>query len=86
VIEAGGIGVNIEDGIDPATHALRPPHVAAERIAATRAVAKKRESPVHQRAPTSISCPRRRRNHRFEEAAQRLAQYGRAERMARSSV
>lgn len=42
LMDAGGIGVNIEDGIDPATNALRPAQIAAERIAAIRAVANTR--------------------------------------------
>ena len=50
VIDAGGIGVNIEDGVDPATSALRPAHIAAERIAAIRAVANTGSPGVHQRA------------------------------------
>ena len=79
VIDAGGIGVNIEDGIDPATNALRPALIAAERIAAIRAVANTRGVPLFINARTDVYfLPAQAPERRFEEAAERLAQYARA--------
>jgi hypothetical protein len=54
VMDAGGIGVNIEDGIDPATNALRPARIAAERIAAIRAVANTRGVPLFINARSDV--------------------------------
>jgi len=79
VIDAGGIGVNIEDGIDPATNTLRPAHVAVERIAAIRAVADTRGVPLFINARTDgyfLPAPEPQR--RFDDAAERLARYERA--------
>jgi 2-methylisocitrate lyase-like PEP mutase family enzyme len=79
VMDAGGIGVNIEDGIDPATNALRPPRIAAERVAAVRAVARARGVPLFINARTDVSfLPAEHPQRRFEETAERLAQYARA--------
>ena len=79
VIEAGGIGVNIEDGLDPATNALRPAHIAAERIAAIRAVANTRGVPLFINARTDVYLlPAQAPQRRFEEAVERLGQYQRA--------
>lgn len=79
VIDAGGIGVNIEDGIDPATHALRPAQVAAVRIAAIRAVANTRGVPLFINARTDVYfLPAQAPERHFEEAAERLTQYARA--------
>jgi len=79
VIDAGGIGVNIEDGIDPATNALRPARLAAERIAAIRAVANTRGVPLFINARTDVYfLPGPESPGRFEQAAERLEQYARA--------
>jgi 2-methylisocitrate lyase-like PEP mutase family enzyme len=79
VIDAGAIGVNIEDGFDPATKALRPAHIAAERIAAIRAAASARGVPLFINARTDVYfLPAEHPQRRFEEAAERLAQYARA--------
>jgi len=79
VIDAGGIGVNIEDGIDPATNGLRPARIAAERIAAIRAVANTRGVPLFINARTDVYfLPAQAPERRFEEAAERLTQYARA--------
>jgi 2-methylisocitrate lyase-like PEP mutase family enzyme len=79
VMDAGGIGVNIEDGIDPATSALRPAQVAAERIAALRAVANTRGVPLFINARTDVYfLPAQAPERRLEEAVERLAHYARA--------
>jgi len=39
LIELGVVGINIEDGVEPAAHRLRPPDAQCERIAALRALA-----------------------------------------------
>lgn len=79
VIDAGGIGVNIEDGIDPATGTLRPAQIAAERIVAIRAVANSRGVPLFINARTDVYfLPAEAPERRFEEGAERLAQYARA--------
>jgi 2-methylisocitrate lyase-like PEP mutase family enzyme len=79
VIEAGGIGVNIEDGVDPATNALRPAHIAAECIAAIRAVANTQGVPLFINARSDVYfLPAQAPQRRFEEAVERLAQYQRA--------
>jgi 2-methylisocitrate lyase-like PEP mutase family enzyme len=79
VMDAGGIGINIEDGIDAATGALRPAQIAAERIAAIRAIANTRGMPVFINARTDVYfLPAGAPERRFEEAAERLAQYARA--------
>jgi 2-methylisocitrate lyase-like PEP mutase family enzyme len=39
LVELGVVGINIEDGVEPATRRLRPPHALCERIAALRALA-----------------------------------------------
>jgi len=79
VIDAGGVGVNIEDGIDPTTNALRPAHIAVERIAAIRAVANTRGVPLFVNARTDVYfLPAQAPQRRFEEAVERLAQYERA--------
>lgn len=79
VIDAGAIGVNIEDGVDPATNALWPARIAAERMAAIRAVASARGIPLFINARTDVYfLPVPHPQHRFEEAAERLTQYARA--------
>jgi len=79
VMDAGGIGVNIEDGIDPATNALRPGAIAAERIAAIRTMANTRGVPLFINARTDVYfLPAEAPQRRFEEAAGRLAQYAQA--------
>jgi 2-methylisocitrate lyase-like PEP mutase family enzyme len=79
VIDAGGIGVNIEDGVDPATNALWPAHISAQRIAAIRSVANTRGVPLFINARTDVYfLPASEPQRRFEEALERLAQYERA--------
>ena len=79
VMAAGGIGINIEDGVDPATGALRPAQIAADRIGAIRAIANTRGMPVFINARTDVYfLPAGAPERRFEEAAERLAQYARA--------
>ena len=39
LVELGAVGINIEDGVDPLTRRLLPPHALCERIAALRALA-----------------------------------------------
>ena len=79
VIDAGGIGVNIEDGVDPATNALWPAHISAQRIAAIRSVANTRGVPLFINARTDVYfLPAPEPQRRFEEAVERLAQYERA--------
>jgi 2-methylisocitrate lyase-like PEP mutase family enzyme len=76
---AGGIGVNIEDGVDPATNALRPAHIATERIAAIRAVATARGVPLFINARTDVYfLPAQAPQRRFDEAVERLAHYRQA--------
>jgi 2-methylisocitrate lyase-like PEP mutase family enzyme len=75
-IDAGAIGVNIEDGIDPATNQLRPAHIAAERIAAIREAANELGVPLFINARTDVYfLPALEPHRRFEEAAERLTQY-----------
>jgi 2-methylisocitrate lyase-like PEP mutase family enzyme len=79
VIEAGGIGINIEDGIDPATNALHPAAIITERIVAIRGVADTHGVPLFINARTdAYLLAAREPQLRFEEAAERLAQYARA--------
>jgi 2-methylisocitrate lyase-like PEP mutase family enzyme len=79
LIDAGAIGINIEDGIDPATGALRPAGVVAERIAAIRAMAGTRGLPLFVNARTDVYfLPSGHPQRRLEEAADRLRQYARA--------
>src|SRR5262245_31894577 len=79
VIDAGGIGINIEDGIDPATNGLWPAPIAAERIAEIRAVANARGVPLFINARTDVYFLRAQDpERRFEEAAGRLNLYARA--------
>jgi 2-methylisocitrate lyase-like PEP mutase family enzyme len=79
VIEAGGIGINIEDGIDPATNALHPAAIITERIVAIRSVADTHGVPLFINARTdAYLLAAREPQLRFEEAAERLAQYARA--------
>jgi 2-methylisocitrate lyase-like PEP mutase family enzyme len=79
VIEAGAIGINIEDGVDPATGALRPAHITAERIAAIRAMADARGLPLFINARTDVYfLPAHAAQRRFEQAVERLAEYRRA--------
>jgi 2-methylisocitrate lyase-like PEP mutase family enzyme len=79
VIDAGAIGVNIEDGIDPETSELRPAEVVCERIAAIREIANARGVPLFIKARTDVyfllatSAQRH-----FEEASDRLGKYARA--------
>ena len=54
LIDAGAVGINIEDGIDSATGALRPAEIAAERIGAIRAAADARGIPLFINARTDV--------------------------------
>jgi 2-methylisocitrate lyase-like PEP mutase family enzyme len=79
LIDAGAIGVNIEDGIDPATKTLRPAQQLAERIAAIRELANTRGVPVFINARTDVYfLPRAEPDRQFEDAASRLESYTRA--------
>ena len=79
LIDAGAVGVNIEDGIDPATGALRPAPVAAERIAALRALAIRRGVPLFINARTDVYfLPAAHPQRSLEEAARRAQEYARA--------
>jgi 2-methylisocitrate lyase-like PEP mutase family enzyme len=79
VMDAGAIGVNIDDGIDPETSGLRPAQIVGERIAAIREVANARGVPLFINARTDVyflppGAPQR----RFAEASDRLQHYARA--------
>ena len=79
VMDAGGIGVNIEDGVDPETNELRSPQIAAERISAIREVANSRGVPLFLNARTDVYFLRAENpERRFEEAVERLTGYARA--------
>jgi len=79
LIDAGGIGVNIEDGIDAATTRLRPVSVMVERIAAIRAIASTRGVPLFINARTDVYfLPEPHPQRRLEEAVERLQQFARA--------
>lgn len=52
LIQLGAVGINIEDGKDPATGELAQPHILAERIACIRAVAEHRGVPLFINART----------------------------------
>jgi 2-methylisocitrate lyase-like PEP mutase family enzyme len=79
LIDAGAVGVNIEDGIDPAAGALRPAGAVAERIAALRAMAAARGLPLFVNARTDVFfLPAAHPQRRLEEAVARLGEYARA--------
>jgi 2-methylisocitrate lyase-like PEP mutase family enzyme len=78
LIDAGAIGVNIEDGIDPATNTLRPAQQLAERIAAIRELANARGVPVFINARTDVYFLPAEPDRRFEDAASRLESYASA--------
>lgn len=76
LMDAGAVGINIEDGIDPATNALRPARIAVESIAAIRAAASARGVPLFINARTDVYfLPEQEPGRRLEEAAARLASY-----------
>jgi 2-methylisocitrate lyase-like PEP mutase family enzyme len=79
LMDVGAIGINIEDGFDPAAGALRPSAVVAERIAAVRAMADTRGVPLFINARTDVYfLPAGHPQRRLEEAADRLREYARA--------
>ncbi|HET6898870.1 MAG TPA: isocitrate lyase/phosphoenolpyruvate mutase family protein [Vicinamibacteria bacterium] len=79
LMDAGAIGVNIEDGFDPAAGALRPSSVVADRIAAIRTMAAARGVPLFINARTDVFfLPAGHPQRRLEEAAIRLSEYARA--------
>jgi 2-methylisocitrate lyase-like PEP mutase family enzyme len=79
LMDAGAIGINIEDGFDPATGALRPAGAVTERIAAIRATAGRRGLPLFINARTDVFfLPAAHPQRRLEEATVRLREYARA--------
>jgi len=79
LIDAGAIGVNIEDGIDPTTQALRPARETVERIVAIRTAAHARGVPLFVNARTDVYfLPAQHADRSFGEAARRLEQYAAA--------
>jgi 2-methylisocitrate lyase-like PEP mutase family enzyme len=79
LMDAGAVGVNIEDGFDPAAGALGPAGVVSERIAAIRAMAGARGVPLFINARTDVFfLPAGHPQRRLEEAAIRLRDYARA--------
>jgi 2-methylisocitrate lyase-like PEP mutase family enzyme len=54
LVETGAVGLNLEDGIDPETGALRTAERAAERVRAVRDVARELDVPVVINARTDI--------------------------------
>jgi len=79
LMDAGAIGVNVEDGIDPATGSLRPPAILAERIAVIRKMAHSRGVPLFINARTDVYfLPAQHPERRLEEAAKRLTTYSEA--------
>jgi 2-methylisocitrate lyase-like PEP mutase family enzyme len=54
LLETGGVGVNLEDGVDPATGKLRSADSAADRIRAVRAAADERGVPLVINARTDV--------------------------------
>jgi 2-methylisocitrate lyase-like PEP mutase family enzyme len=79
LIDAGAVGVNIEDGFDAAAGALRPAGVVSERIAAIRGMARARGVPLFVNARTDVFfLPAGHPQRRLEEAAVRLGEYARA--------
>lgn len=58
LIELGAVGINIEDGTDPATQALAHPATLCERIACARAVARRHDLPLFINARIDTYCTR----------------------------
>ena len=54
LIELGVVGINIEDGVEPATRRLRPPDALCERIAALRALAEQTKLRLFINARTDV--------------------------------
>jgi len=54
LMELGVVGINIEDGVEPATRRLRPPDALCERIAALRAVAERSQLRLFINARTDV--------------------------------
>ncbi len=76
VMDAGGVGINIEDGIDPETSELRPALSVCDRIAAVREVANARGVPLFINARTDVYfSPAGAPHQRFEQARERFMQY-----------
>lgn len=79
LVDAGAVGVNIEDGIDGATNVLRPAQEVAERVAAIRELGAARGVPLFINARTdAYFLPAPEPERRFEDAAARLRLYARA--------
>lgn len=79
LIELGVVGINIEDGVESATHRLRPPHEQCERIAALRTLAEQMGLHLFINARTdvyfaAVDDPAS----RFDEALQRARLYAAA--------
>ena len=79
LIELGVVGLNIEDGVEPATRRLRPPDDMCERIAALRALADRVKLRLFINARTdvyfaTVDDPAS----RFDEALQRARLYAAA--------
>jgi 2-methylisocitrate lyase-like PEP mutase family enzyme len=76
LVDAGAIGVNIEDGIDETTNVLRAAQDLAERVAAIRALANSLGVPLFINARTdAYFLPAPDAEQRFEDAAARLELY-----------
>jgi 2-methylisocitrate lyase-like PEP mutase family enzyme len=79
LVDAGAIGVNIEDGIDGTTNVLRPAQEVAERVEAIRELGAARGVPLFINARTdAYFLPAPEPERRFEDAAARLLLYARA--------
>ena len=79
LMELGVVGINIEDGVEPATRRLRPPDETSERIAALRALADEMKLRLFINARTdvyfaAVDDPAR----RFDEALRRAQAYAAA--------
>ena len=75
LIDAGAIGLNIEDGIDRRTSELFPPEVLAERIGTARHLADERAIPLFINARTDVYLLPGDREARFGEALRRARIY-----------
>jgi len=76
LIQLGAVGINIEDGKDPATGALAHPHILAERIACIRAVAEHRGVSLFINARTdTYFTPGLSGEARFKETLERALAY-----------
>lgn len=79
LLDAGAVGVNIEDGMDESGDALVQPGALSEKIAAIRALSDSRGIPLFINARTDAwLLPTRDAGHRFDEAITRLNEYAAA--------